>query len=120
MEKTYSLSYVSWDRGRARTSASNAPECVSEHPFLQKFSGEHAPRPLYKGRATHAPFLTRPPSSQLAPTPLSKEGDVVCVAINNLQLVGGKIQKLKNIVKKVMCSYVLVPCFEVYHSHTSY
>ena len=28
------------------------------------------PDPPRRGRATHAPFLTRPPSSQLAPTPL--------------------------------------------------
>ena len=28
------------------------------------------PDPPRRGRATHAPFLTHPPSSQLAPTPL--------------------------------------------------
>ena len=28
------------------------------------------PDPPRRGRAMHAPFLTRPPSSQLAPTPL--------------------------------------------------
>ena len=38
--------------------------------FSKIFWGSMPPDPPTKGHATHAPFLTRPPTSQLAPTPL--------------------------------------------------
>ena len=38
--------------------------------FFKNFLGSMPPDPPRKGRATHTPFLTRPPTSLLAPTPL--------------------------------------------------
>ena len=43
-----------------------------------------------------------------------KEGDVVCVAVNNLQLVGEKIQKLKSYRDVFLC---LGSCFSLSHSY---
>ena len=51
--------------------------------FFFKFSGGACPQ---KGRAMHTPFLTRPPSSQLAPTPL-------CMPVNQPIDMGLHYQK---------------------------
>ena len=45
--------------------------------FAKIFWGSMPPDPPTKGHATHAPFLTRPPTSQLTPTPLQLWATVI-------------------------------------------
>ena len=65
------------------------------------------PDPPRKGRATHAPFLTRPPTSQLAPTPLYRIDAQYVLKVADFGLSEAKCNK--DYVRQQMTSEVKLP-----------